>query len=327
MATPQSKYIELASTLVVLALCAFLLAKGTVALAADAVFGDLEAEADAGYVSPSIRRSALGSDAPSRDADPILKRNIFDSQTGPLDGSALDPSIPEDASPSYNAVIDPNNPPGACSSGPKLVGLVYWGKQGESSLVALRSGESVKTFRVGDSVDGSEVALVRQDWVALRQSSGPCSLRMFGEGPALAEEAPRPNLAARVVTKSDSAGGISSDEYDKNIQKISDTKYNVRRQLVDKLLTNRAEMMRTARVVPFEENGRVVGVKMYGIRASSLLGKIGMQNGDMLKTINGFDMTTPDGALEAYAKLRNAEQLTITLERGGSPLTMDYTIN
>jgi general secretion pathway protein C len=100
----------------------------------------------------------------------------------------------------------------------------------------------------------------------------------------------------------------------------------VQRSLVDKLLSNQAELMRSARVVPHEENGRVVGVKLYGIRRSSLLGKLGIQNGDMLRTINGFDMSAPDSALEAYAKLRSASNLSVAVVRRGAAVTMEYNI-
>jgi len=79
-------------------------------------------------------------------------------------------------------------------------------------------------------------------------------------------------------------------------------------------------------VVPHEENGHVVGVKVYGIRKSSLFGKLGLQNGDLLRTINGFDMGSPDSALEAYTKLRSASNLSVALVRRGNPVTMEYNI-
>ena len=110
------------------------------------------------------------------------------------------------------------------------------------------------------------------------------------------------------------------------ITRNSDTSFTVQRQLVDQILENQAELMRTARIIPHEENGRVVGVKMYGIRRNSLLGRLGMQNGDMLRTINGFDMSSPDSALEAYARLRNVDHLTLNVVRRGQATTIDYQI-
>ena len=47
---------------------------------------------------------------------------------------------------------------------------------------------------------------------------------------------------------------------------------------------------------------------MYAIRPNSLFGKIGLQNGDTIKSINGIDMSSPDKALEVYTKVRVAPQ-------------------
>ena len=75
-----------------------------------------------------------------------------------------------------------------------------------------------------------------------------------------------------------------------------------------------------------DSNGRVIGVKVYGIRRSSLLGRLGVQNGDVLRTINGFDLSSPDSALEAYTKLREMDQFTIAMVRRGQPRNMDYSV-
>jgi general secretion pathway protein C len=74
--------------------------------------------------------------------------------------------------------------------------------------------------------------------------------------------------------------------------------------------------------VPQEKSG----AKLYGIQRGSLLGKLGIQNGDTLRTINGFDMSSPDSALEAYVKLRGASQLSVALVRRGAPVTIEYQI-
>ena len=50
------------------------------------------------------------------------------------------------------------------------------------------------------------------------------------------------------------------------------------------------------------------------------------ENGDRLQTINGFDMTSPEKALEAYARLRTADHLTVQVNRKGSNTNLDYNI-
>jgi general secretion pathway protein C len=96
--------------------------------------------------------------------------------------------------------------------------------------------------------------------------------------------------------------------------------------VVDKILENQAELMRQARIVPEQENGKVVGIRLFGVRPDTLLGTLGMENGDRLEKINGFDMTSPESALEAYARLRTADHLTVSLNRRGQPTNVDYNI-
>jgi general secretion pathway protein C len=91
-------------------------------------------------------------------------------------------------------------------------------------------------------------------------------------------------------------------------------------------MENQAELMRSARIVPEQENGKTVGVRLFGIRPDTLLGTLGLQNGDRLESINGFNMASPEKALEAYARLRTADHLTVTVNRQGKPVNIDFNI-
>ena len=52
-----------------------------------------------------------------------------------------------------------------------------------------------------------------------------------------------------------------------------------------------------------------------------------MENGDRLQTINGFDMTSPEKALEAYARLRTADHLTVAGQpQGPANMNLDFNI-
>lgn len=81
------------------------------------------------------------------------------------------------------------------------------------------------------------------------------------------------------------------------------------------------------RVVPELRDGKVIGLRLFGIRPGSLLGTLGLKNGDRLEAINGFDLTSPEKALEAYARLRTAKRLSVQLDRVGKPVTIDLNIN
>jgi general secretion pathway protein C len=81
-----------------------------------------------------------------------------------------------------------------------------------------------------------------------------------------------------------------------------------------------------ARVVPEKQGDRVIGLKLLGVKPDSVLGLIGLANGDTLTSINGYDMTDPQKMLDAYAKLMRADKLTASVIRGGKPVTLDIAI-
>jgi general secretion pathway protein C len=121
-------------------------------------------------------------------------------------------------------------------------------------------------------------------------------------------------------------GSRLPSEIANKIHKISDTQYDIERSVVDAILENQAMLMRSARVVPEKEGDKVVGIRLFGIRNDSLLGTLGVENGDRLSSVNGYDMSDPQKALEAYTRLRTADHLTLSLNRHGSPMNLDYNI-
>ena len=84
--------------------------------------------------------------------------------------------------------------------------------------------------------------------------------------------------------------------------------------------------MKSARIVPEKEGDKVVGIRLFGIRPDSLLGTLGIENGDRLGAINGFEMGDPQKALEAYTKLRTADHLTVAVNRHGKPVDINFNI-
>lgn len=307
-----------------LAACALFLAQGTTGL-----LGASLLEIDRAVAVAPPRTGPVTATREMKDDTQILRRNIFDSETGPLDGEPVVATNEVDEDEVIE--IDPNAPPPLCDGSMRLVAAVVHPTRQEWSFAAIVGAEgTAKLFRAGQALDGREILAIGPSRVFMRPSGGaPCHIAMFSEGEA---PAARPMVRATAVAAADRPqpeereGSISASDMEAGITRVNDTTFNVQRGLVDNILTNQAELMRTARIIPHEENGRVVGVKMYGIRRNSLLGRLGVQNGDMLRTINGYDMSSPDSALEAYTRLRTADHLTLNVVRRGQPTTIDYNI-
>jgi general secretion pathway protein C len=264
---------------------------------------------------------APGSASPhATNAEPILARNPFDSVTGPLN---LVPTADSPGGPEGSAPLDMSDPFNAPDCDGVRVLIIAASADPDWSFAALESqAEKGKSYlrRRGGTVGTKTVKFIGWDRVWMTGGNQLCQSMMFkppaAASTAAAAPAPMPSGAATPV----------SDDIKKGIQRIGPNEFNVDRGVVDKILENQAELMRQARIVPEQENGKVVGIRLFGVRQDTLLGTLGMENGDRLEKINGFDMTSPEKALEAYARLRTADHLTISLNRKGSEQNMDYNI-
>jgi general secretion pathway protein C len=134
--------------------------------------------------------------------------------------------------------------------------------------------------------------------------------------PAARQPAPRPG------GKQDELSAMIED----GVKQTGDNSYEIDRSLVDKVLANPMTVARGARIVPSIKNGKANGFKLYAIRPNSVYAKLGLRNGDTLHAINGFDLTTPDKALEVYTKVKEASNLSVSVTRRGQPLNIDYSI-
>lgn len=282
----------------------------------------LAPDAKALAAAPPLRVSAaVSAAARSPSAAPILDRNPFDHVTG-----ALRPPEPAtlEAPEALPSVEDPWSAP-VCDG---VSVLVVVASDDESwSYASLASGDGKRhLLRRGGELGPRKVHFIGWDRVWLTGEGPMCQALLFAAKKAPLAASPPP-VASVVPAAPVTRGAKPLDpELRKGIRQMSPTEFAIDRGVVDRILENQSELMRQARIIPEQENGRTVGIRMVGIKPDSLLGVLGMQNGDRLQTINGFDMASPEKALEAYARLRTAEKLTVQVNRGGKNMNIDYNI-
>jgi len=75
------------------------------------------------------------------------------------------------------------------------------------------------------------------------------------------------------------------------------------------------ELSSAARIVPAYRAGEPVGFKVFAIRPGSPYAAMGIKNGDLIRRVNGYELTSPEKALEAYAALKDATRFHVEVER------------
>jgi general secretion pathway protein C len=199
----------------------------------------------------------------------------------------------------------------------------------EDSYATIINTENQKqgAYAVDDLVPGAtgsgKITAIHFKYVDFENNGRTERILLVGATPptAVAVETPQEKLPDADGNKDELQASI-----DTGIKKLDDNNYEVDKALIEKVLLNPMAFAKGARVVPSMKNGKPDGFKLYAIRPNSAFAKLGLSNGDTLQSINGFELTSADKALEVYTKLREATSLEIDVTRRGKPVTMKYTI-
>ena len=184
------------------------------------------------------------------------------------------------------------------------------------SILDLNNQKS-STLMVGDRVQNAEVLSVERDRVIIANNG-----RREYIGAEGGDGAPQPPPIATTRPVSEPGGNA----YGAGIKALDENNYEVPRTEVDKALANLNDLAMQARIVPAFKDGQAEGFKLFSIRPDSLYSKIGIVNGDVIKRINGFEMNSPEKALEVYTKLKDANRIDIEVDRNGQSLRKTYNV-
>jgi general secretion pathway protein C len=118
------------------------------------------------------------------------------------------------------------------------------------------------------------------------------------------------------------AGAIPPD----GVRKLADNRYEIKRSVIDSTLSNLNNIATQARIVPSFKNGVANGFKLFSIQPGSLYSSIGVENGDVIQKINGYEINSPDKALEVYQKLKESRHISLEIERNGQVIRKEYNV-
>ena len=91
-------------------------------------------------------------------------------------------------------------------------------------------------------------------------------------------------------------------------------------------LTNATSIMKEVRIRPYFAIGKAAGIRIDRIKQKSVIKKMGLKDGDVIKGINGFGVMSPTKVFEAYRKYKNNSLIELQLLREDEPVTLTYNI-
>ena len=96
---------------------------------------------------------------------------------------------------------------------------------------------------------------------------------------------------------------------------------------VEQSLDSLSQLITEVRVIPSLNAQREAdGFKIFEIKPASIFARLGVRNGDIVKEVNGLQLTGIDQAYQALSALQNESAIQINLVRRNKPITLTYEI-
>ncbi len=229
----------------------------------------------------------------------IVDRNIFNSQATGLEG------IP--------GKISENLPPTPLQA--QLLGTVVGPADSQEYSFAViedKTAKETSIYRINDLIQNqARIIQIERNRVVIYRDGRQESLLLF--------EQEIPQLVSSGSVDSKESGSVQ-------VREVGEGTYEVSRQEFDSATNNLGTLLTQARIVPNLSNGEIDGYKVFAIKRGSLYEKIGLQNGDVIKNINGINISSPEKALQLFQDLRNESAFAVELTRNGQPMALNYSI-
>ena len=286
------------------------------------------------HVSVSPRVSSQAKKAPKEDIPPeshymsILERNLFDPSArkkkneleSPGQHTGIQP-IPSDIKvisgrialrgtviPVLSDRTDRENPQEATD-------LRF--QQEARAIIEDLSTRTQSLYSINQKIGDRKIVAIKKSEVILARPDGSLErLIIDSDRKSKAGAAP---VGRRTTPPSPSASPM--------VEKISASSYALSRDEVMNVVQNMSQFMTQLRARPHFQNGKPSGFLLTNIKAGSLVGQLGIKNGDILKGINGQAITRPDELIQAYQQLQNEDMIQLEIERKGGRQTFTYTIH
>jgi general secretion pathway protein C len=247
----------------------------------------------------------------SRSAEPILARNPFDSATG---------SLVKVAHAGEKAPEESSNPLGAPSCSKIHAVVIAAFDDADSSVAALEvEGGDTVLRRRGGEFGAAKVEFITEDRVFVLEGGKRCQSQLFA-----------PKVTPVALERKEATPKVEPGALDPRlaagITRDGPGRYRIERSVVDKLLEDQTEIVKGAVIRAEKVGDRTIGVRLAGVRPDRLFGVLGLQDNDVIQSLNGFDFSSPERMLEAFARLRIASQLNLDFTRGGQPQNYTYSI-
>ena len=185
---------------------------------------------------------------------------------------------------------------------------------GDRPLATLKDSTGTTTYQLEEELpDGATLSIIERNRVELQYPGGRVQVL------EVIKDTKKPSTSSRNKTK-------RSQKFDLPIDSLGDNRWQIPALVAEDARANIGELLKQVQASPYMEGNQTTGFQIRRLKAGSLIARIGLKRGDILRKINGLELDSPEKALQIFAQLRQSRQISIDLERRGKAMTFAYEI-
>ncbi|MCF6437366.1 type II secretion system protein GspC [Pseudoalteromonas sp. MMG022] len=200
----------------------------------------------------------------------------------------------------------------------RLTGIVAVSLNDRAGLAIIESQGRQTTYEVQEAIEGTraKLAQVLPDRVILDVSGRFETLMLDGLEYST-------NVAMPVAPKSSAQERPSRSGGSQLVRREVPSELE---QKKDELLKDPGKLLDYIRITPHRSAGQLLGYRLSPGKDPALFSKMGLKNNDLAVAINGYQLTDMKQAMSAMNELRNSTDATITIERDGQVMSVQFSL-
>jgi type II secretion system protein C len=245
--------------------------------------------------------------------------------------------VPQTRSPSdYTTIVERNlftegndagNPPAATGHsqaldpvasteeiGLRLVGSIAGGPVASRAVIQNTKNNTTGSYRIGDAVASATVETIQRDAVILQYQGKPLVLKLRAGRP---ENGGQETGNARL--KPQKAGQMADGRSQPSSVVDAPSSESSRVGYV-------AEVFRKATIEPYVKDNRTEGLRIGGLDQIPMAQVLGLQNGDIVQSVNGQPLSSKQKAFQVLMKAKTQSKLSIQLLRDGKSKDLSFDL-
>lgn len=214
-------------------------------------------------------------------------------------------------------------PPKPSALPAEVLGTLGGDDEVAAALIRDKRNKEVEVYLVGDKLFGEAlIVAIRRGEVEVLKGNRREILTLYdGDAPP-----PAPEPTAEAEHSEPMLDQPVRETPELIVSESGENAWEIDKESFDAVLHDLGPLLTQARVVPNFKGGKIDGYKVFAIKKGSLFEKIGLSNGDVIRSVNGVGINTPERALQLFQQLRAETEFRIDIERDGASKTFSYTL-